>query len=110
MPLLVNRTPLSFLLCCVVDGLLPSGLELPSALPCVLEPLLVLLLSLGAPSSKPTPPPFLLCCVANGIFPSGLEFHGAFPRVLKPPFVLFLSLGATSNESNPPFFPFLLCS
>jgi hypothetical protein len=103
-----ESNPSSFLLCCVVDGLIPSNLELFGDLLRVLEPPLVLLPSFGAPSSESNPP-FLLCCVVNGILPSGLELPGVLPCVLEPPLVVFLSLGATSNESNPLSFPSLLC-
>jgi hypothetical protein len=53
-PLLVNQTP--FLLCCVVDGFCPSGLEFHGVLPHVLQPPLVLLLSFSAVFGESSPP------------------------------------------------------
>jgi len=104
-PLLVNQTP--FLLCCVVDGFCPSGLEFHGVLPHVLQPPLVLLLSFSAVFGESSPPP-CLCCVVNGLFPSGLKPSSAFLCVLEPPLVLLLSLGAAFSELNPLFFLFVV--
>jgi hypothetical protein len=94
--LLMNRTPLS-LLCCVVDGLLSSGLEFL----CVLQPPLVFFLSLNATSGELNPP-FLFCYVDDGFFPNGFGLPCVLLHVLEPPLVLFLSLGATPSELTPP--------
>jgi len=94
--LLMNRIPLS-LLYCVVDGLLPSGLEFLR----VLQPLLVFLLSLSVTFGELNPP-FLFCCVADGLFPNGFGLPCVFLHVLELPLVLLLSLGAPLSELNPP--------
>ncbi len=59
-PLLVNQTPL--LLCCVIDGFLPNGIEFFSALDGVLEFPLMLFLSLVVAfgESNPTPSIFVV--------------------------------------------------
>jgi hypothetical protein len=54
-PLLVNRTSPPFLLCCVVDGFLPNGIELFNAFDGVLELPLVLFLSFGASFGESNP-------------------------------------------------------
>ncbi len=108
-PLPVNRT-LPFLLYCVVDGLLPSGLSLLGVYLRVLEPTSMLLLSLDVIFSESNHPSFFVMffLVVLSFFALFLVFFNLLWSCSLPLMLLF-SFGATSSESNPlSFFVVLL--